>query len=423
MKLLTIETRQYLQYYHSRYQQVQALGVDLFVLNGEGTEDFWPADHYRLVGNKNIDEMIAAAKEWHAVEKFDGVITFSEAAVIAVAVIAEALGLPGIGVQAALNSRNKLFMRQAYERAGAPIPGFRYVTELDEARAAAEEFGYPVIIKPTLGAGSHFVFKCDNPDELTEHFEQAHKGIQDLFWANSEADGIDLGPNGLLVESFLDGREYLMEALAWDDSVDGDDSKAEVYLGSVVDRITPEGGTFDDDVHHAPTSMSAEDLAAVHAVVKAGAHAQGLRRSVMHAEVRFHDGKPYLLEIAARVGGGGLDAIARLTADYDPIAAVVDIGLARKPNVRHFQPTGTHITAMCLISEAGVVEHVTVPDEVSESDRVFLLKITARPGDLIRRPPDGNTIVGFLGTTGVSQEDAFDQMNDFASKITVTFAE
>jgi len=414
MKLLTIETRQYLQYYHSRYQQVQALGVDLYVLNGEGTEDFWPADHYRLVGSKNIDEMIAAAKEWHAVEHFDGVITFSEAAVIAVAAVAEALGLPGIGVEAATNSRNKLFMRQAYERAGAPIPGFRYVTELDEALAAAQEYGYPVIIKPTLGAGSHFVFKCDNADELTEHFEQAHKGIQDLFWANSEADGIDLGPNGLLVESFLDGREYLMEALAWDD---------ELYLGSVVDRITPEGGTFDDDVHHAPTSMSAEDLAAVHEVVKAGAHAQGLRRSVMHAEVRFHNGKPHLLEIAARVGGGGLDAIARLTADYDPIAAVVDIGLGRKPDVRHFQPTGTHITAMCLISDAGVVEHVTVPEEVSESDRVFLLKITARPGDLIRRPPDGNTILGFLGTTGVSQEDAFTKMNDFASKITVTFAE
>ncbi|KOX27437.1 carboxylate--amine ligase, partial [Saccharothrix sp. NRRL B-16348] len=108
-------------------------------------------------------------------------------------------------------------------------------------------FGYPVIVKPTLGAGSHFVFRCDDETELTERYEQAARGIQDLFWANSEADGIDLGPNGLLVESFLDGREYLMEAVAWD---------GEVYLGSVVDRITAEGGTFDDDVHHAPTSMS-----------------------------------------------------------------------------------------------------------------------------------------------------------------------
>ncbi|MEU4803944.1 ATP-grasp domain-containing protein [Actinosynnema sp. NPDC023587] len=412
MKLLTVETRQYLQYYHSRYQQVEALGAELYVLNGEGTEDFWPADRYRLVGTKNIEDMIATAKQWHAVEDFAGVITFSEAAVVAVAAIAEALGLPGIGVEAALNSRNKLLMRQAHERAGAPIPGFRYVTELAQARDAAREFGYPVIIKPTLGAGSHFVFKCDDDAELVEHYEQAAAGIREMFWANSEADGIDLGPNGLLVESFLDGKEYLMEAVSWD---------GELYLGSVVDRITAEGGTFDDDVHHAPTSMSAEDLVAVHEVVKAGALAQGLRRSVMHAEVRFHDGRPHLLEIAARVGGGGLDMIARITAEHDPIAAVVAIGADRRPDVRHFRPTGTHITAMCLISEAGVVDRVVVPEEVSGSDRVFLLKITASPGDEIKRPPDGNTILGFLGTTGTSEQDALALMTDFASKIRVEF--
>ncbi|MBB5958147.1 biotin carboxylase [Saccharothrix tamanrassetensis] len=412
MKLLTVETRQYLQYYHSRYEQVEALGVELYVLNGEGTEDFWPADRYRLVGSKKIDDMIATAKQWHATEDFAGVITFSEAAVVAVAAIAEALGLPGIGVEAALNSRNKLLMRQSHEKAGAPIPGFRYVTELEQAQQAAREFGFPVVVKPTLGAGSHFVFKCDDETELVEHYTQAAAGIRELFWANSEAEDIDLGPNGLLVESFLDGKEYLMEAVSWD---------GEVYLGSVVDRITAEGGTFDDDVHHAPTSMSPEDLAAVHEVVKAGALAQGLDRSAMHAEVRFHQGRPYLLEIAARVGGGGLDMIARLTAEHDPIAAVVDIAAGRRPDVRHFRPTGTHTTSMCLISDAGVVDHVDVPAEVGESDRVFLLKITARPGDVVKRPPDGNTIVGFLGTTGKSEQDALALLDEYASKIRVSF--
>jgi biotin carboxylase len=413
MKLLTIETRQYLNYYHSRYRQVQDLGVDLYVLNGEGTEDFWPADHYRLVGTKKIDDIVTVARDWHAEERFDGVITFSESAVITVAAVAEALGLPGIGVDTAVRSRNKYLMRQAYEKAGVPIPAYRLVPELSDALQAAEDFGYPVILKPTLGAGSHFVFRVDTPEEMAERFAQAAGGIQQMFWVNSEADGVDLGPNGLLVESFLDGKEYLMEALAWDD---------EVYLGSVVDRITAEGGTFDDDVHHAPTSLGPEDVAKVHRAVKAAAHAQGLRRSVMHAEVRFHEGEPHLLEIAARVGGGGLDMIARLTADHDPIAAVVDIGLGRRPEVRHFQPTGVHVTAMCLICDEGVIEHVEVPPEVSESDDVFLLKITARPGDVIRRPPNGNTILGFLGTTGGSEAEAFRTMNELAAKITVTFA-
>lgn len=411
MKLLAIETRQYLDYYHSRYRQVQDLGVDLYVMNGEGTADFWPADRYRLVGTKKIDDMIECARTWHATQRFDGVITFSEAAVIAVAAVAEALGLPTIGVDAARNSRNKLLMRQSYERAGVPIPAYRFVTDRADALAAGEEFGYPCVLKPTLGAGSHHVYRVDDPTQLAERFETASAGIQDMFWLTSEADGVDLGPVGLLVESFLDGKEYLMEALAWDD---------EVYLGSVVDRITDEGQNFDDDVHHAPTSLPAEQLAKVHQVVRAAAHAQGLRRSVMHAEVRFHDGEPHLLEIAARVGGGGLDMIARITADYDPIRSVVDVGRGVRPPVRHYRPTGTHIAAMCLICDGGVIRRIDVPTEVSEADDVFLLKITARPGDRILRPPDGNTIFGFLGTTGTSGDGAFARMNELADSINVT---
>jgi biotin carboxylase len=411
MKLLTVETKQYLNYYHARYRQVQDLGVDLYVLNGEGTEDFWPAEHYRLVGTKAIDSMIECARLWHETERFDGVITFSEAAVIAVAAIAEALGLPGIGVDAARNSRNKLLMRQAYERAGVPIPGYRYVTELDDALAAGAEFGYPCILKPTLGAGSHHVYRVDGPEEMEQRFKTAIVGVESMFWVTAEADGVDLGPGGLLVESFLDGREFLMEALAWDD---------EVYLGSVVDRITDEGQNFDDDVHHAPTSLPEEDVAEVQRVVKAAAHAQGLRRSAMHAEVRYHNGKPHLLEIAARVGGGGLDLIARITAEYDPIQAVVDVGRGVMPPVRHYRPTGTHITAMCLICAGGVVKGIEVPPEVSEADDVFLLKITARPGDVILRPPNGNTIFGFLGTTGTSLDGAFTRMTELSEKINVT---
>src|SRR5262245_5818109 len=113
MKLLAIETRQYLSYFLSRYQQVAALGATLYVLNGEGAADFWPSPRYRVVGSKKIDEMTAEASAWHAEEQFDGVITFSEAGVIAAAAIAEKLGLPGIGVEAAVHSRNKMLMRQA----------------------------------------------------------------------------------------------------------------------------------------------------------------------------------------------------------------------------------------------------------------------------------------------------------------------
>ncbi|MFF4015227.1 ATP-grasp domain-containing protein [Streptomyces sp. NPDC001843] len=409
MKLLALEARQNATYYISRYEQVVGLGADLYVLNGEGTEDFWPADRYRVAGSRSVEALIAAAKEWHAEERFEGVFTFSESGVLAVAAVAEALGLPGIGVEAARASRNKLLMRQAHEREGAAHPGFRFVTDEAEALAAAGEFGYPVIVKPTLGAASNYVFRADDATELRERYAQAAQGLTELSWYAMEADGLDLGPHGLLVESFLDGDEFLIEALAWDE---------EVYLGSIVDRVTAEGDTFDDDVHHAPTALTPAQVEAVHEVVAAGARAQGLRRSVMHAEVRFHEGRPHLVEIAVRPGGGGLDHMARISAGYDPIAAVADVARGVRPKVGHYRPTGVHTAAMCLLPPgSGRVEHVHVPEQLADREDLFFLKVTAKPGDLVRRPPAGNSILGFLGVTGTSFEDAMSTAEELAAQV------
>jgi len=115
-----------------------------------------------------------------------------------------------------------------------------------------------------------------------------------MSWFTTEAGGIDPGPHGLLIESFLSGPEFLIEAVEWD---------GELYLRSIVDRVTDESDTFDDDVHHAPTALSPVEITAVHDLVRRAAHAQGIRNSVMHAEVRYHDGAPHLLEIAVRPGG------------------------------------------------------------------------------------------------------------------------
>src|SRR5215469_11776264 len=105
MKLLGLEAVQNASYYLSRYQQIEGFGADLYVLNGLGDPDFWPSQRYRIVGSKHIDDIIAAARSWHATEHFDGVLTFSESAVVAVAMVADALGLPSVGAEAARTSR------------------------------------------------------------------------------------------------------------------------------------------------------------------------------------------------------------------------------------------------------------------------------------------------------------------------------
>jgi biotin carboxylase len=413
MKLLGIEASQHAGYHLARYRQVRDFGADLFVLNGIGEDGYWTDGRYRVAGSRDISAIIAAARDWHAAETFDGVFTFSESAVVTVAAVAEALGLPGVGVDAARKSRNKLLMRQAHEQAGVPHPRYRLVTSLGEAVATAAEFGYPVVLKPTLGAASDFVFRVDDAEEMELRYKITVEGIGHMSPYLREARGLDLGQNGVLVESFLDGHEHLFEALAWDD---------EVYLGSAVDRVTAEGDTFEDDVHRAPTTLSPPELVRVHRVIADAAHAQGLRRSAMHAEVRYHRGDPYIVEIAIRPGGGGLDLVAQVTADYSPIEAVMDVARGVRPRVRHYAPTGVHMMGTCLICDEGQLEYVRIPAEITAAPETLMAVATARPGDAIRRPPNGNNVLGFLIVTGTSAQDAQRRLENFADQIEVKLA-
>lgn len=411
MKLLAIEVGQFGDYYKGRYQQVEKLGVELYVLSGIADSDHWHSNRFFIANSMNIDDLTSLAKHLHQELNFDGVFTFAENSVIATAMVANTLQLPSISVDAAVKSRNKIAMREAHKVGEAPHPEFRLTPTLIEAVVAAEQFGYPVILKPTLGSASQFVYKINNKKELEDVFETALTGISKMSQFTNEGITDLLGVNSLLVESYLDGREFLIEAYSWDGTT---------VLGSIVDRVTLEGNSFDDDVHHAPTDLNIEDLQRVHAAVHAGALAQGLTRSVMHAEIRFHQGLPYIVEIAARAGGGGLDFMARISANYCPIKATINIAVGDKPEYLNYVPTGKDTFALCLTSSAGQIDAIHIPENVINDPEIFMLKIIAAKGETIKRPPLGNDIIGFLGVMGDSRQETENKAMRYSQQVVVT---
>lgn len=411
MKLLAIEVGQYGSYYSSRYQQIEQYGAELYVLSGKADEDHWAPGRFFIADSMHVEILVRFAQELHSRHHFDGVLTFAENSVITTALIAKELGLPGISPDAAVRSRNKLYMRKAHRDAGAPHPEFRKADSLEDALAAARAIGYPVILKPTLGAASQFVYKIDSAEALSEAYPRARAGITGMRQFTNEGVTDLLGPNTMLIESYLNGREYLIEAFA---------CNGKTVLGSVVDRVTLEGHAFDDDVHHAPTALSAGELARVQEAVSAGARAQGLDNSVMHAEIRFHDGRPYIVEIAARPGGGGLDCMARISAGYCPVKASMDVACGRRPAHSCYAPTGKDTYALCLISGPGTINDISVPELLSQDPAVFMLKIIANKGALIRRPPYGNDIIGFLGVSGGSRQETEAKALAYSQQIVVS---
>src|SRR5262245_43643808 len=99
----------------------------------------------------------------------DGVLTVqAERAVPMIAEIAEALGLPGIGVDTARLMTNKLAMRSRFAEAGVPQPRFATVQTAQEAAVALAEVGLPAVVKPADASGQLGVARLHSAADVEE---------------------------------------------------------------------------------------------------------------------------------------------------------------------------------------------------------------------------------------------------------------
>ena len=401
-KILFIEAVRYGIYYDDRYAHIGALGYDVFVLYGEGTHPVSDKTRRRIAGSRAIETLLSAARDWHREQQFDGLATFAEPSVLATAAIGEALGLPFASSAAALASRDKFAMRTAHQRGRVAHPFFLGVNEMADLDAWPDD-AFPVIVKPAMGSASSFVFKATTREDLAQHMRIVLDNASCMSVAALEATGLPRTGPLALVEAFLSGSEHLVEGYVF---------AGRFTLGSLVDRITVEGDTFDDDVHHAPSRLAPETVEAVVATVQAAVTAQGVDTAPIHAEVRFHDGIPHIVEVAIRPGGGGLNCMAELSYGYDPLKAVAQLALCEDPGHIHRGPGATHTVAACLIGGEGTVRSIAGADALTHHENVFFFKLLASPGSIQLRPPRGNSILGFLGVTGTSYEDALARLEN-----------
>ncbi len=84
--------------------------------------------------------------------------------------IRETLGLPGMTVEQTIPFRDKEVMKSVLDAAGIRTPAHARATSVAECRAAAEQVGYPLIVKPIAGAGSADTYRIDSDEELERIF-------------------------------------------------------------------------------------------------------------------------------------------------------------------------------------------------------------------------------------------------------------
>ena len=110
--------------------------------------------HYEQVSSvTDVEQMTRVVRQVQDQLWVDRLEATIEAHTMATAQVREACTIPGTSVRTAWLCRDKPSMKQVLREAGVPTAASTAADSAAEARAFAEQVGYPLILKPRSGAG------------------------------------------------------------------------------------------------------------------------------------------------------------------------------------------------------------------------------------------------------------------------------
>ncbi|HEV3362710.1 MAG TPA: ATP-grasp domain-containing protein [Acidimicrobiia bacterium] len=308
----------------------------------------------------------------------DAVVAVDDQGLLIAALAAADLGLPANDPDAVRRTRNKAAMRAAFAGSGIRQPVFRVVNHRNDVAAAAEAVGWPVVVKPVSLSASRGVIRADDPASA----EAAAARVRGIL----DEDG-HRADEPILVEAYVPGDEVAVEALL---------RNGELEVLAIFDKPDPlTGPYFEETLYVTPSRLSQELQAEIARSVTAAAAAIGLTEGPVHAELRIDtEGRPWILELAARTIGGLCARTLRFAAGVTLEELVLRHALGLPVDPRRERVAAG--VMMLPIPAAGRLVAVHGQDEARALPHITALEISIPVGGKVRPLPEGDRYLGFL---------------------------
>ena len=157
--------------------------------------------HYEQVNLSDEGAVLTVLHGLGQHASIDQVECLWEPYMILAARIRESFGLPGMTVEQTLPFRDKERMKQKIDTAGIRTPRHASATTVAAVWEAAEQVGYPLIVKPIAGAGSADTYRVDSTEELAEVLPMLRHVPE------------------VSVEEFIDGEEFTYDTVCANGSI------------------------------------------------------------------------------------------------------------------------------------------------------------------------------------------------------------
>jgi len=350
--------------------RARARGLRVVVVDGNvRAPGFAFADVVAPIDTRDVELVVELARK----ERVDAVLTVaSDAALRAVALVAQELGLAGPSPATVALATDKAAQRQLFSALGGARRRLISGASIAEMESQVEALQFPVVVKPVDGAGGRGSRIVGGETELGPAVEQA------LLHSLS---------GGALVEEFVPGSDHT----------------AEVFLGGgrrlfgvITDKelgppgLVPRG-------HVVPSGLSAEEQEEVWLLVEAVCREVGLRDGPLDVDFKMTAQGPELFEFAPRLGGNELPRLLERATGVDLVDWALDaaLGLAVRERRYHLRPVAVRI----LFSDTtGLVEAEPSRPEVVGSPAE--VEWDVEPGDAVREVTCSGDRVGYVLAEG-----------------------
>lgn len=248
------------------------------------------ADEFFDISTIDKEAVLRLARE----KQIDGILTTSDYPVNVVAYVCRILGLVGMSEEIARVCTNKYMQRCHFQALGIPVPWFRQVATINEARDLDM---FPCIIKPIDSSASRGVRRVDSREELLSQFEETRSFSRS---------------GHVIVEEFITGKEYSVETLS---------QQGRHHVVQVTEKRTigESHGYFVEDAHVEPARLSASKRQEVACFIQDVLTRIGVDNCPTHTEIKINERGIFIIEMACRLGGD------YITSDLVPLSTGVDM--------------------------------------------------------------------------------------------------
>jgi len=327
-----------------------------------------------------------AVRAFSADHPIQGVVGVDDDTAVVAAAIAERLKLKGNPVHAAEAARDKHAQRRRLAEAGVPIPKFALHALSEDPHQVARSVAYPCVLKPVRLSASRGVIRADGPGG----FVKAHARLKAIL-AAPDAAACGEPARQYLVEEFIPGYEVALEGLL---------VNRRLHVLALFDKPDPlDGPFFEETIYVTPSQVPAGLQTAITQCADRAARALGLAEGSIHAELRYNERGPWLIEMAARPIGGKCSAVLRFGEGHslEEIILRHALGMPIPSLERERQAAGV---MMIPIPGGGTLKEITGIADAKAVPLIEDVQITAHPGERLVPFPEGSRYPGFIFARG-----------------------